>query len=249
MDESTRMPNPPWIKNAGRAPRRQLSLELILEAAERLSEHEGWDSVTMRRIAQEIGTGPASLYAHVDSKADLDQLLYDRALEAVPLPEPDPRRWREQLVDLGVDMARAMAARPGTARVALDTPIPATPRALQIIDRVFAVLAAGEVPPDLAVAWADVYALQVTAAAYELSPTGPPGAESERLRVQSARIGEYLAVLPESALPHLRAVLPRFGPDADPFAPLRSALEMLVAGMAARMEARPDRERTGRRDR
>ena len=29
----------------------------------------------MRRIAQELGTGPASLYAHVESKAELDRIL------------------------------------------------------------------------------------------------------------------------------------------------------------------------------
>ena len=38
---------------------------------------DGYEALSMRRIAQELGTGPASLYAHVASKAELDSILID----------------------------------------------------------------------------------------------------------------------------------------------------------------------------
>jgi AcrR family transcriptional regulator len=39
---------------------------------------EGYEALTMRRLAAALDTGPASLYAHVVNKADLDELLIGR---------------------------------------------------------------------------------------------------------------------------------------------------------------------------
>ena len=47
---------------------------------------EGLDAVTMRRVAQELETGPASLYAHVSNKDELAELMLDAVLADVPLP-------------------------------------------------------------------------------------------------------------------------------------------------------------------
>ena len=40
---------------------------------------QGYEAVSMRKVAQALETGPASLYAHVANKKELDQLLVDRA--------------------------------------------------------------------------------------------------------------------------------------------------------------------------
>ena len=47
---------------------------IVAVAVEQMREH-GYDAVTMRSIARELGTGPASLYAHVANRAELDQLV------------------------------------------------------------------------------------------------------------------------------------------------------------------------------
>ena len=86
------MPEPPWGAKTRRtrAARTPLSTERIVDTALELIAKEGYDAVTMRRIASALGTGPSSLYAHVASKRQLDQLLIDRIVQGVELPEPDP---------------------------------------------------------------------------------------------------------------------------------------------------------------
>ena len=60
---------------------------------------DGYDALTMRRLAAELDTGAASLYAHVVNKEDLDELLIGLCAPG-PLPAPDPERWREQVTDV-----------------------------------------------------------------------------------------------------------------------------------------------------
>src|SRR5437868_15246901 len=56
-------------------PADRLSTDRIVEVAIDQMRERGYDAVTMRSIARELGTGPASLYAHVANRAELDQLV------------------------------------------------------------------------------------------------------------------------------------------------------------------------------
>src|SRR5689334_22041333 len=69
------VPEPPWRSHAQAARRVPLTRESILEAALRVLDRDGMDGLSMRRVAQELGTGPASLYWHVRNKGELLQLL------------------------------------------------------------------------------------------------------------------------------------------------------------------------------
>ena len=70
-------------------------------------DREGLDALTMRTVAHSIGTGAASLYAHVASKEELLELVVERVIAEVQMPgEPHPERWQEQLKEC----ARAIRA-------------------------------------------------------------------------------------------------------------------------------------------
>jgi AcrR family transcriptional regulator len=103
-----------------RSPKQPLTRERIVDAAMRVLVDQGYDAVSMRKVAQELGTGPASLYAHVANKRELDQLLVDRAAQQMDLgEEPDPARWQEQLKDAMRELLRVLRANPGVARAAI----------------------------------------------------------------------------------------------------------------------------------
>ena len=54
--------------------------------------------MTMRRVAQALDTGAASLYAYVADKDELIEMVVERVIGEVRLPgPPDPERWLEQL--------------------------------------------------------------------------------------------------------------------------------------------------------
>src|SRR6201999_3770487 len=74
-----------------------LSEEVILDTAMRILREEGLDAVSMRRLATELDTGPASLYVYIRNRDDLLNALFDRVGGMVELEVPDPARWREQV--------------------------------------------------------------------------------------------------------------------------------------------------------
>jgi AcrR family transcriptional regulator len=63
-----------------------LSRERILEAAVRLADEGGLESLSMRRLARELGVEAMSLYNHVANKGALVDGIVDLVLEEIELP-------------------------------------------------------------------------------------------------------------------------------------------------------------------
>lgn len=232
------LPSPPWRRSAGRPARQQLSAASIVDTALRVMDAEGLDSVSMRRIAQELDTGAASLYQHVRNKQELHELMLDRVFAEVTLPEPDARRWREQLKDVLREMYRLMRAHPGIARISLATLIPTTPGLLVAMDTMMGLLRTAGVPDKYVAPACDALALYVTAHAYEASLVPSVAAGEAEAGRRLGEIREYVASLPKDRLPNLAALQPFFGDDdqADHF---EFALDVFIAGLATyRRDAR-----------
>jgi AcrR family transcriptional regulator len=146
-----------------------LSLETVVEAGLRILRAEGIDAVSMRRVAAELDTGPASLYVYVENRQDLLNKMFDAVIGEVELTEkPNPKRWRKQLEELLTRMRDAMDRYPGIARVPLAN-IPTGPNATRGADHVLGFLRAGGVNDQDAAWFVDVVFLYVNAAAYETS--------------------------------------------------------------------------------
>ena len=69
----------------------------------------------MRAVADRLGTGPASLYAHVESKEELLALLIDRTAGEIPVPVVGAGPWQDQIKDLirGIRAHVRRPSRPG----------------------------------------------------------------------------------------------------------------------------------------
>ncbi|WP_280261396.1 TetR/AcrR family transcriptional regulator [Nocardia wallacei] len=95
-------------KSIGRPPR--LSLEAIIAAADRILEAEGPDKLSMRRLANELGSAPMTLYYHVRDKDEL--LLLVLEAHARHIPHPDlPDDPRERLLATAVLLYELLAER------------------------------------------------------------------------------------------------------------------------------------------
>src|SRR5882672_5174498 len=89
----------PATSPAQQAPRKApITAGRIIDAALQVVATEGYDALTMRSVAGVLGTGPASLYAHVVNKADIDELIIGRLCAQLVLPDPDPATWRAQIL-------------------------------------------------------------------------------------------------------------------------------------------------------
>src|SRR5919204_4918516 len=114
------IPEPPWRAAPRQRPARApLTREAVVDAALRVLDRDGAEGLSMRRVAEELGSGPASLYWHVASKDKLINLLVDRVVGEIELPPPDPARWQEQFME-GMRQARRVFQRhPGVAGLTL----------------------------------------------------------------------------------------------------------------------------------
>ncbi|MBO2452687.1 TetR/AcrR family transcriptional regulator C-terminal domain-containing protein [Actinomadura barringtoniae] len=88
----------------------------ILAAARRLIDRDGWEKLTIRRLAAELGIGPTTLYHHIRDKEDLLILLLSHYIEQIDKPEL-PSDPRDRIVEVGVSFHDAFRAWPWAAEV------------------------------------------------------------------------------------------------------------------------------------
>lgn len=168
-------PAPDRTGAAGR--RRPITVDLVTQTALALVAREGYEALTMRRLAAELGTGPASLYAHVVNKDDLDDLLIGAVCAQVRVPEPDPGRWRAQVAEVCTQLREAYLAHPGLSRAAMAA-APTNRETLRLSEGLLGLLLTGGVEPQAAAWGIDALVLYVGAycleiAAYERRRASP----------------------------------------------------------------------------
>ncbi|MEU1538672.1 TetR/AcrR family transcriptional regulator C-terminal domain-containing protein [Actinacidiphila glaucinigra] len=228
----TSVPVPPWRAERKKAPRRSLSREAIVTAALHVVDAEGLDALSMRRVAQELDTGAASLYAHVANKEELLELLLDRIQAGVTRPEPDPERWQEQVKELARQGRRVLVAHRDLARAAIGQGIPFGPNALLNAEAMLAILKAGGLSDQVCAYGVDALALFVTATAVEESLRGQGLGESGvTLDEQVVRIREYFRSLPPEGFPHITGMVDALMRDEGDER-FEFGLDLLVSGLA-----------------
>ncbi|GAA1033803.1 TetR family transcriptional regulator ActII [Amycolatopsis albidoflavus] len=95
-----------------------ITVEQVVDTALEIISAEGFEALSMRRVADALNTGPASLYAHVVNKTDLDELLIARLSSKIVLPKPDAANWREQIRDVCAQVRDLYLAYPGISGAA-----------------------------------------------------------------------------------------------------------------------------------
>ncbi|MFI6166630.1 TetR/AcrR family transcriptional regulator [Nocardia sp. NPDC051052] len=139
----------------------------IIETAVRLMRAEGLERVTMRRLAAELDTGPASLYVYVRNTAELHAAVLDDMLAAVDLaPVNASGDWQSRLVRVLTSYTMVVYDNPGLAQSAL-VARPSGPGYLNLLEAILALLSEGGVPDDRAAWLCDVLLLFATANAAE----------------------------------------------------------------------------------
>ncbi|GAA4916912.1 TetR family transcriptional regulator [Actinomycetospora succinea] len=191
-------------RRATRARKPPITVERIVEAAFGLVAAEGYDALTMRRVATALETGPASLYAHVRDKAELDDLLIGELCAQVTLPEADPVRWREQFLDVCRQLRDQYLRYPGISGAALST-APHGLDALRLNEGLLAILLAGGVAPRSA-AWAiDAAFLYVGAYSLEASLRRHADASTDQRLLDRDEVVARFRMLPADRFPNVVA--------------------------------------------
>jgi AcrR family transcriptional regulator len=133
------------VSRRDRPAKAPLSRDGLIAAAMQIMQDEGLERVTMRRLATELDTGPASLYVYVDNMAELHTALLDELLRALPLPPVGPTGSIDAVISLLEGYTRLLFAYPSLARSVLALR-PSGPNYMRLIDRLLGLLEAGGVP-------------------------------------------------------------------------------------------------------
>lgn len=80
-----------------RGPKREMSVERIVETAVALADAEGIGAVSMAAVAKKLGYTPMSLYRYVTAKDDLLLLMQEEATGEPSLRYRDEEGWRAKL--------------------------------------------------------------------------------------------------------------------------------------------------------
>lgn len=182
-----------------------LSRDLIVETALRILDRDGIDALTMRRMAQELDTGPASLYVYIENRDQLLKLVLDRVMGEVVIPDAGLGDWRARLQALLAASVETLSLRRGLPLVALAA-IPTGPNALAITEAVMALLREGGID-DAAIAWGvDLLAIYVTATAAEQGIYHDLMAEGQTEATLLAQVDRAFQDLPADRYPLVLAL-------------------------------------------
>jgi len=227
-------PEPPWRSAPRRRnlPRPQLSRDVVVAAALQVLEKDGGETLTMRRVADQIGVSASSLYGYVANKEELVQLVLDRIFEEVEVPPTSS--WQETLREFGRAMLAMYRRHPGVAALTLGR-VAVTPSMLPIGERIAAELRAAGMPDQVTAFVGDLGGLYTGAYAYELDVTPLSGHESEFL----AQFTSWIRSLPADRFPNTVALadLAVAGGTQDRF---EWGMDVIVRGLATYLNDPPD---------
>ncbi len=186
----------------------------------------------MRRVAEELGTGAASLYWHVANKDELIELVVDRVAGEIPVPEPAPEHWREQVVEWMVAARESMKRHPGVGALTMGR-IPIGPNTVRWVEWYLAVLRGAGVPDRIAAYAGDLGGLYLGAHALEdaIGPQSPTGEDLPPEKIVEL-VRRYFESLPPDRFPNIHETLDQlFEGDADER--FRLGLEIIIRGLAS----------------
>jgi AcrR family transcriptional regulator len=99
---------PPRGNGSGRG---RLSRDRVLAAALALADAGGLESLTMRRLGEDLGVEAMSLYKHVTNKDDLVDGMVDLVFAEIELPPPGAE-WRTAMRERAVSARSALIRHP-----------------------------------------------------------------------------------------------------------------------------------------
>ena len=123
--------------------RAQLTREQVVAAAIELADRDGIESISMRRLAQELGVEAMSLYTHVRSKDDLLDGMVDAVIGMIPVDaSADAADWRTSLRRMALGARSVMLRHPWAPRT-VETRAEPGPAGIAYVNAILGILREG----------------------------------------------------------------------------------------------------------
>ena len=198
----------------------------VEDAALAVLDRDGPGGLSMRTVADALGTGPMTLYGYIDDRSELEGLVVDAVLRGVVLPAPSAD-WRADATAVAEAVWIAVRAHPHAIPLIL-TRRSRSPRFLDIAEALLAALARGGLQDGaLLVAFRAVSTLATSFALTELG-----GALSTSHEAPADVVARYQA-LPADQYPRLVEIATA-AEASVPEDEFRGGIAALLAGLPRR---------------
>ena len=160
-----------------------ISREQVVDAAMVAVRAVGFEQMTIRGIAADLGVSPMALYHHVRDKDDLLDEVVDRLLVDVWRPSAGSAAWRSWIAEAADRLRRFLVDQPAALHVYLHHPV-VSPAAVERMKAMLEVLGHAGLGDEAARrAYAAIHTYTVGFAALESSRAGwsPPGDDGDDL--------------------------------------------------------------------
>ncbi len=134
-----------WIREEPGARRAGLSRDDIAAAALRIADEEGFEAVSMRRVARELGAGTMTLYHYVRNKDELVAVMADRMMAEVVVEGELPESWRDAISQIARNSRDAFIRHPWAITHMFNTG--GGPSSMRHFDQSLEAVAATGLPP------------------------------------------------------------------------------------------------------
>jgi len=225
------LPPLPW--RAPTRPRRRgsapaLDRELIVSAGLRIVDADGIEALSLRRLATDLGVTPMAIYWHVTDKAELLDLIGERALAAIEVPPP-AGDWRAQLRDVHRAMLGPLLEHPNAVELMIGR-ARYGPAGIALFERILAILrAAGLSAAEAFDAYQSLYLFQLG-----FMTTARRSPEFREAQLQGVL---YLRSLDPARFPAISEVAPTIGARA-PVEQYEIGLDVVIEGIAGALRRR-----------
>ena len=216
--------------------KQRLSRELVLAKALEVVDADGLDALTMRRLGQELGRDPMSLYRYAENRAALLDGVTELVLNELTIHPQDPD-WKAQLRQIAHDLRRLALQHPNVVPLLvtrpLSTPLGLRPLGtLRPLEQILSLLiGAGFSPADALHVYRAYYGFLYGHILNELQEFVVDPEENEAL----LRLG--LHRLPAKEFPRLRALAPALA-EYNGSAELDQGVTILLSGLEAQLSLR-----------
>jgi AcrR family transcriptional regulator len=106
-----------------RGPKPSLSGEQVVTTAIHIADRDGLGGLSMRRLADELGITAMSLYSYVPSKAELLDVMADRAYAEIAVPPGHAMPWPARLTTLAEQHWTLLRSHPWLLQITASRPL------------------------------------------------------------------------------------------------------------------------------
>lgn len=229
-----------WLPTSatGKPTRERLTVPAIVDAAYVVLDRDGFDRLSMRSVAAELGVAVSSLYAHVANKDALMHRMWVKSFMATYIPEPtqDRDEWIEGLRTWARSARAGLRSHRDLARVSMGQ-TPFSDETLPVLEKTMAFFRSGGLPDALVMGAGDYMSTFIEGFVYEeqVWEERLNALSEEEATAMADDVREYFEALDPERYPNMSSLGPVIMAAIQNDERFEAAIDIFIKGLLAQV--------------